>query len=101
MIALGSDHGGFLYKEELKKHLDEKGIEYIDYNPKAQTNKNKEKRKIVQRTRQQEMYDLQQELIKIFNSENLKMNTLKKNRIVQICNRMIKLDEIAINHNKE
>ena len=30
MIALGSDHGGYLYKEELKKHLDEKGIEYID-----------------------------------------------------------------------
>ena len=31
MIALGSDHGGYLYKEELKKHLDEKGIEYIDF----------------------------------------------------------------------
>ena len=30
MIALGSDHGGYLYKEELKKHLDEKGIEYND-----------------------------------------------------------------------
>ena len=31
MIALGSDHGGYLYKEELKKHLDAKGIEYIDF----------------------------------------------------------------------
>ena len=31
MIALGSEHGGYLYKEELKKHLDEKGIEYIDF----------------------------------------------------------------------
>ena len=24
MIALGSDHGGYLYKEELKKHLEAK-----------------------------------------------------------------------------
>ena len=31
MIALGSDHGGFLYKEELKKHLDAKGIAYVDF----------------------------------------------------------------------
>ena len=31
MIALGSDHGGYLYKEELKKHLDAKGIEYVDF----------------------------------------------------------------------
>lgn len=31
MIALGSDHGGYLYKEELKKHLEAKGIEYIDF----------------------------------------------------------------------
>ncbi|MBR5309604.1 MAG: ribose 5-phosphate isomerase B [Oscillospiraceae bacterium] len=31
MIALGSDHGGYLYKEELKKHLDEKGIGYVDF----------------------------------------------------------------------
>lgn len=90
-----------LILENDKYIITQKGVEYIDHNPKAQTNKNKEKRKVVQRTRQQEMYDLQQELIKIFNSENLKMNTLKKNRIVQICNRMIKLDEIAVNHTKE
>ena len=31
MIALGSDHGGFLLKEEIKKHLDQKGVEYKDY----------------------------------------------------------------------
>ena len=31
MIALGSDHGGFLLKEEIKKHLEQKGIEYKDY----------------------------------------------------------------------
>ena len=31
MIALGSDHGGYLYTEELKKHLEAKGIEYIDF----------------------------------------------------------------------
>lgn len=29
-IALGSDHGGYELKEYLKKHLDEKGIEYVD-----------------------------------------------------------------------
>ncbi len=29
-IALGADHGGFAAKEELKKHLEEKGIEVID-----------------------------------------------------------------------
>ena len=31
MIAIGSDHGGFRLKEEIKKYLDEKQIEYIDY----------------------------------------------------------------------
>lgn len=29
-IALGSDHGGFLLKNEIKKHLEEKGIEFED-----------------------------------------------------------------------
>ena len=31
MIALGCDHGGFALKNEIKKHLDELGIEYKDY----------------------------------------------------------------------
>lgn len=31
MIAIGSDHGGFKLKEEIKKYLDEKGIEYKDF----------------------------------------------------------------------
>ena len=30
MIAIGSDHGGFKLKEEIKKYLDEVGIEYSD-----------------------------------------------------------------------
>ena len=30
MIVLGSDHGGFELKEAIKKHLDEKGIQYTD-----------------------------------------------------------------------
>lgn len=31
MLALGSDHVGLSLKEEIKKFLDEKGIEYKDY----------------------------------------------------------------------
>ena len=31
MIALGADHGGFKLKEEIKKYLNETGIEYKDY----------------------------------------------------------------------
>lgn len=31
MIALGSDHGGYKLKEEVKKYLEEIGIEYKDY----------------------------------------------------------------------
>lgn len=30
MVAIGSDHGGFALKEEIKKHLDERGIVYKD-----------------------------------------------------------------------
>ncbi|MGN1298847.1 MAG: ribose 5-phosphate isomerase B [Candidatus Scatovivens sp.] len=31
MIALGSDHGGYKLKEEIKKYLDEKEIKYEDF----------------------------------------------------------------------
>jgi ribose 5-phosphate isomerase B len=31
MLALGSDHVGLALKEEIKKYLDEKGIEYKDF----------------------------------------------------------------------
>ena len=31
MIALGSDHGGFELKQEVKKYLEEQGIAYRDY----------------------------------------------------------------------
>ena len=31
MIAIGSDHGGYKLKEEIKRYLDEKEIPYIDY----------------------------------------------------------------------
>lgn len=30
MIAIGSDHGGYKLKEEIKKYLEEKNIEYKD-----------------------------------------------------------------------
>ena len=30
MIAIGSDHGGYKLKEEIKKYLEEKGIKYKD-----------------------------------------------------------------------
>lgn len=29
-VAIGSDHGGFIYKEAVKKHLEDKGITVID-----------------------------------------------------------------------
>ena len=31
MIAIGSDHGGFALKQEIMKHLDEKGVDYKDF----------------------------------------------------------------------
>ena len=31
MIAIGADHGGYKLKEEIKKYLEEKGIEYKDF----------------------------------------------------------------------
>lgn len=31
MIALGCDHGGYCLMQEVKSHLDEKGIEYKDF----------------------------------------------------------------------
>ncbi len=31
MIGLGCDHGGYALKEEIKKHLDDRGIAYQDY----------------------------------------------------------------------
>ena len=31
MLAVGSDHGGFALKQEIMKHLTERGIEYHDY----------------------------------------------------------------------
>ena len=38
MIALGADHGGYELKEAIKKHLEHRGIEYIDcgtYSPES------------------------------------------------------------------
>ena len=31
MLAIGSDHGGFALKQEVMKHLAERGIDYRDY----------------------------------------------------------------------
>ena len=31
MIAIGADHGGYKLKEEIKKYLDEIGVEYKDF----------------------------------------------------------------------
>lgn len=31
MIAIGSDHGGYALKEEIKKHLTERGVEFKDF----------------------------------------------------------------------
>ncbi len=31
MIAIGCDHGGFLLKQEIMKHLTERGLEYKDF----------------------------------------------------------------------
>ena len=33
-IAIGSDHGGFVYKEAIKKYLEDKKIEVVDVGPK-------------------------------------------------------------------
>lgn len=34
-VAIGSDHGGFEFKEAVKKHLVKKGLEVIDVGPKV------------------------------------------------------------------
>ncbi|MCR5638499.1 MAG: RpiB/LacA/LacB family sugar-phosphate isomerase, partial [Lachnospiraceae bacterium] len=31
MIAIGCDHGGYELKQEIMKHLEERGLEYKDY----------------------------------------------------------------------
>lgn len=33
-IAIGSDHGGFVYKEAIKKYLEDKKVEVVDLGPK-------------------------------------------------------------------
>ena len=34
MIALGCDHGGYELMQEVKKHLEERGLEYLGNTPK-------------------------------------------------------------------
>ncbi len=36
MIGIGSDHGGYKLKEEIKRYLEEKGIEYKDFGCKSE-----------------------------------------------------------------
>lgn len=84
-----------------KHTITQKGIEYIDYNPKAKSQQSKAKREIIIKDKQQEMHDLQQELINIVNSENMTMNTIKHNRINQICKRMIQIGTQAKDHTKK
>lgn len=36
MIAIGSDHGGYRLKEEVKKYLEEKNIEFVDFGCKSE-----------------------------------------------------------------
>ena len=36
MIAIGADHGGYKLKEEIKKYLDEKEIQYVDFGTDAE-----------------------------------------------------------------
>ena len=36
-IAIGSDHAGFRYKEEIKAHLQDKGFEVLDFGTDSET----------------------------------------------------------------
>ena len=38
MLALGSDHGGYILKEKIKKHLDKKNIPYRDFGAHSEEN---------------------------------------------------------------
>lgn len=84
-----------------KHTITQKGIEYIDHNPKAKSQQSKAKREIIIKDKQQEVHDLQQELINIVNSENMTMNTIKHNRINQICKRMIQIGAQSKDHTKK
>ena len=50
MIAIGSDHGGYKLKEEIKKYLDEIGIEYKDFGTDSEerTDYQKKKKKVAE-----------------------------------------------------